>query len=75
MPTLTVRNVPAKVVRSLKALARENSRSMEQEVRSMLDEYIGERLALLEQVEASWPRQKRRPTASEVDSWIDAGRT
>jgi len=75
MPTLTIRSVPAKVVRSLKALARENSRSMEQEVRSMLDEYVGERLALLEQVEAAWTRQKRRPTASEVDSWINAGRT
>lgn len=75
MPTLTVRNVPAKVVRSLKALARENRRSMEQEVRSMLDEYVGERVALLEQVEAAWTRQKRRPTAGEVDAWIDAGRT
>ena len=74
MPTLTVRNVPPKIVRSLKALARENSRSMEQEVRVMLEEYIGQRLALLEQVEASWARQKRRPTANEIDSWISEGR-
>lgn len=74
MPTLTVRNVPPKIVRSLKALARENSRSMEQEVRVMLEEYIGQRLALLEQVEASWAQQKRRPTANEIDTWINEGR-
>jgi len=74
MATLTVRNVPPKIVKSLKALARENQRSMEQEVRAMLDEYIGDRLALLEQIESAWVRQRRRPTASEVDTWIDAGR-
>jgi plasmid stability protein len=75
MATLTIRNVPLKVVRSLKALARENRRSMEQEVRALLDEYVGDRLALLEQIEAAWSRQARRPSAREVDAWIDTGRT
>ena len=75
MASLTIRNVPPKVVKSLKALARQNHRSMEQEVRALLDEYVGDRLALLEQVEAAWSRQARRPAAREVDSWITAGRT
>lgn len=74
MPTLTIRNVPPKVVKSLKALARENRRSMEQEVRALLDEYVGDRLALLEQIEAAWSRQTRRPSARDVDAWIDTGR-
>lgn len=75
MATLTIRNVPPKVVKCLKMLARENHRSMEQEVRALLDEYVGDRLALLEQIEAAWSRQSRRPSAREVDAWINAGRT
>jgi plasmid stability protein len=74
MASLTIRNVPPKVVKSLKTLARQNHRSMEQEVRALLDEYVGDRLALLEQVEAAWSRQARRPAAREVDAWITAGR-
>ena len=75
MATLTVRNVPPKIVKSLKALAREKGHSMEQEVRAMLHEYVGDRQALLEQIEAAWTRQVRRPSAREIDAWIDAGRT
>jgi plasmid stability protein len=74
MATLTIRNVRPKVIRALKTLARRNGRSMEQEVRTLLDEYVGERLALLEQIEAAWQRQTRRPEAHEIDSWIEAGR-
>jgi plasmid stability protein len=74
MATLTIRNVPPKVVKSLKTLARQNRRSMEQEVRALLDEYVGDRLALLEQIEAAWARQTRRPTAREVEEWIGVGR-
>jgi plasmid stability protein len=74
MPTLTIRNVPARVVRSLKALARRRRRSMEQEVRELLEAHVAERRSVLEQIEAGWNRQQRRPTAREVDSWIGAGR-
>jgi plasmid stability protein len=74
MPTLTIRNVPAKVVRSLKALARRRSRSMEQEIRELLEAHVAERQSVLEQIEAGWSRQARRPTTSEVDAWIGAGR-
>jgi len=74
MPTLTIRNVPAKTVKSLKALARRRRRSMEQEVRELLEEHVVERRAVLEQIEAGWARQTRRPTAAEVDAWIRVGR-
>src|SRR5687767_8497919 len=40
MPTITVRNVPSKVVQSLKALARRHNRSMEQEVRDLIEGYV-----------------------------------
>jgi plasmid stability protein len=74
MPTITVRNVPAKVVQSLKALAKRHNRSMEQEVRDLLEGYVTERRAVLEQIEAGWPKQTRRPTAAEIDAWMALGR-
>ena len=74
MPTLTIRNVPAKVVQSLKALARRHSRSMEQEVRDLLEGHVAEREAILGQIEAAWSRQARRPTSREIDAWIGVGR-
>lgn len=74
MPTITVRNVPAKVVHSLKALARRHNRSMEQEVRELLEGYVAERRAVLDQIEAGWARQARRPTAGEIDTWMGVGR-
>ena len=74
MPTLTIRNVPVKVVQSLKARARRNRHSMEQEVRDLLQAHVMERSAALEQIVASWAKQSRRPTAAEIDSWIGVGR-
>ncbi len=75
MPTLTIRNVPATVVRSLKAVARRRRRSMEQEVRELLEVYVSERRSVLDQIEEAWTHQARRPTAGEVDAWLAAGRS
>jgi plasmid stability protein len=74
MATLTIRNVPDKVTKSLKTLARKNHRSMEQEVRELINEHVGERLSVLDQIEAGWVKQTRRPTAAEVEGWIATGR-
>jgi plasmid stability protein len=74
MPTITVRNVPARVVQSLKALAKRHNRSMEQEVRDLLEGYVAERRAVLDQIEACWAKQARRPTAADIDSWMAVGR-
>jgi len=74
MATLTIRNVPARVVRSLKALAKRRNTSMEQEIRELLEEHAMERSSVLKQIEASWARQSRRPSAEEIDNWINAGR-
>ena len=57
MATITVRNVPPKVVQSLKALAKRHNRSMEQEVRDLLEGYVAERRAVLDQIEAGWQQQ------------------
>lgn len=74
MPTITVRNVPPKVVQSLKALARRHNRSMEQEIRDLIEGYVAERRAVLDQIAAGWSKQTRRPTAAEIDAWMGVGR-
>jgi len=72
--TLTIRNVPVRVVRSLKALAKRQGKSMEQQVRDLLEEHAGDRSSVLEQIEASWNKQARRHSAGEIDDWIATGR-
>ena len=74
MATLTIRNIPPRIVKSLKVLARRNGHSMEQEVRDLLEASVGERSAVLEQIEAAWTAQTRRPDADEVERWIAADR-
>ena len=74
MPTLTIRNVPAGTVKTLKSLARRRQRSMEQEVRDLLETHVAERRSVLEQIETSWKKQSRRPTAGEIETWIGTGR-
>jgi plasmid stability protein len=72
--TLTIRNIPTRVVRALKTLAKQRNTSMEQEVRELLEEHVTERAAVLKKIEASWKDQSRRPSAEEIDSWINVGR-
>ena len=43
---------------------------MEHEVRDLLEGYVVERRAILDQIEAGWQQQTRRPTATEVDAWM-----
>jgi plasmid stability protein len=74
LATLTIRNVPVRVVRNLKALAKRQGKSMEQQVRDLLEEHAGDRSSVLEQIEASWNKQTRRPSAGEIDNWIATGR-
>ena len=74
MATLTIRNVRPSVVKSLKSLARRKRHSMEQEVRELLEAHVVDRKSVIEEVERFWEKQTRRPTAEEIDSWIEVGR-
>ena len=47
---------------------------MEQEVREIIEMYVGDKLSVMKQIEESWSRQTRRPAADEVDAWIREGR-
>ena len=48
---------------------------MEQEGHELPDAYTGERRSVLSQIEESWAAQTRRPTAEEIDRWMDIGRS
>jgi antitoxin FitA len=73
MATLTIRNVPDEVVERLKKAASIQGRSMEQEVRLLLESRYRNREAVLRRIEERW---KDLPKASpeEVESWIREGR-
>jgi hypothetical protein len=72
--TLTIRDVPLPVIRALKAQARRNDRSMEQEARDMLVAQLGGRAALLQEIRESWQWQTRQVTAPEIEAAILIGR-
>lgn len=74
MPTVTIRNVPEGVLRRLKALARINHRSMEEELRRLIASKVVDRLSALRQIDESVMKQRRRPKREEVDSWLRASR-
>lgn len=70
MATITVRNLPQHLVERLKQMARLNGRSMEQEVREILESCVRDRASVLEQIEESWKEQTRPTTADEVNRWL-----
>lgn len=74
MGILTVRKVPKSVLRKVKALAKANGRSMEQEVRTILQSVAMDRKSACDQIEQAWPQQKRPTRRREVDRWIRQSR-
>ena len=75
MASVTVRNLDAQVVRTLKAQARRNRRSMEAEVRAILEEASMDRADLLDWMDAETARQARPTTPEEVEGWVRATRS
>ena len=74
MATLTIRKLSDDLIMKLKELARRNNRSMEQEVRSILEEITADRISMLKQIEAAWKTQRKRPSAEEINNWIHESR-
>ncbi|MBN2494197.1 MAG: hypothetical protein JXR96_06380 [Deltaproteobacteria bacterium] len=70
MPSVTARGLTAKVIRGLKLMAKRNGRSMEAEIRVILEEAAMERAVLLDRIEEELDRQPRSTTRVEVDRWL-----
>jgi plasmid stability protein len=73
MPTLTIRKVPRAVIARVKSVAERSGRSMEQEVRELLERRYARRQDILKAIRTSW-RALPPSSAKEVARWIDTGR-
>ena len=73
MPTLTIRKVPRAVVERLRKSAVQSGRSMEQEVRDLLEQRYARREDLVKAIRRSW-RDLPPSSAKEVARWIETGR-
>lgn len=73
MATLTIRNLPDDLVDRLKETAARHGRSMEQEVRLLLQTRYTERSELLGKVRGRWD-DAVAPTPDEVQHWREIGR-
>ena len=74
MATLTIRNLPERTVDRLKKRAQAHHRSMEQEVRELLEMKLRERSDALERIEVRWERLTA-PAKADVDQWLAESRT
>jgi plasmid stability protein len=73
MGSVTIRNLPDGVVAEIKAAARRNGRSLESELRELLQRRYRSRREVLTAVRERWD-ELPRVTAAEVDAWIESGR-
>jgi plasmid stability protein len=73
MGTLTIRNVPDEIIEGVRTSAELHQRSMEQEVRELLQRRYGPRSEVLRRIRARWEALPETD-ASEVEQWRETGR-
>ncbi len=73
MATLTIRSLDEDLVERIKLSALRSNRSMEEEVRQLLEQRYAAREGVLARIEERWARLPKA-SASEIAEWIDKGR-
>ncbi|WP_252180040.1 ribbon-helix-helix protein, CopG family [Endozoicomonas sp. 4G] len=73
MATLTIRNLPDELVERLKLKAKAANRSMEQEVRELLETHYPKKLDTLERIRNRWS-QLPEIHHEEMNEWRNEGR-
>lgn len=73
MATLTIRNLPDELVERLKVKAKAANRSMEQEVRELLETHYPKKQEALERIRARW-NQLPETHHEEMNEWRNKGR-
>ncbi|MGI9280857.1 MAG: FitA-like ribbon-helix-helix domain-containing protein [Endozoicomonas sp.] len=73
MATLTIRNLPADLIDRLKASAKASNRSMEQEVRELLETRYQQKSLVIRAIKDSWDELPETPAES-MDVWRHEGR-
>ena len=74
MASVTVRNIPDRVIRGIKEQAKRRGTSMEAEIRAILETEVLDRAVLFRLIEEEGRKQARPTTADEVDRWIRSSR-
>ena len=72
MATITIRNVPNRLVDRIKRLAEQKGVSMEQEIRDLLQRYV-QRGAAIDRICRRWDTLPVQ-TASQLQDWKEQGR-
>jgi plasmid stability protein len=73
MATLTIRSLSEELVERIKLAAGRSGRSMEQEVRQLLEQRYASRDEVLQRVEKRW-QGLPKATAAEIAAWAAEGR-
>jgi len=73
MGTLTIRSIPDEVIEGVRTYAELHHRSMEQEVRELLQRRYGSRSEVLQRMRARWA-ELPRTGANEAERWRKVGR-
>lgn len=73
MATLTIRNLPDDLVERIRVSASRYGRSMEQEVRELLQHRYAARQDVVSRLHERWQRHPKA-TAAEIAAWIAEGR-
>ena len=73
MGTLTIRSLPEEVIQGVKTSAELHNRSMEQEIRELLQRRYGPRSEVLRRIRKRWDALPRTE-ANEVEQWRQKGR-
>ena len=61
------KNLPNKVVNALKELAKCHHRSMEMEVRTIISNYVMDRITAMKRIEALWKENRRKISPDEAE--------
>ncbi|MFP4181379.1 FitA-like ribbon-helix-helix domain-containing protein [Thiohalospira sp.] len=73
MGAITIRNLPDDLIDRMKETAAAHNRSMEQEVRELLERNYAPREEVLDRVRERW-QELPETTPEETDHWRDEGR-
>ena len=73
MATLTIRNLPDELIKRLKEKAKSANRSMEQEVRELLETSYPDKTDVLKKIKERWDLLPETHH-EEMDNWRDQGR-
>jgi plasmid stability protein len=73
MATVTIRNLPEETVAEMRATAQRNGRSLEAEIRLLLQQRYRSRDDVLTSIRKRWTGLPR-VSSRKIDTWIEVGR-